>query len=412
MASYPQRKLMTDILNLPGFIVKDYGFIDEVGIVLSLENILTTVRCPHCGSSTDKLHQNNFLTIRDISWGEQKIYLKVNRRVMRCDRCQKKFREELGFVKKKRNYTERFKNKIIREVIESDLKNVAQRNDVSEQEIETMLKDVGQELRAKKPSNLRKLGIDEIAVVKGQGNYYVVLVDLEQGIPVGLVEQRTEEAVANYLKSWGDEVLSQITEVSIDLWKPYQKVAQKLMPQAIVVADRFHVMKQVNQELDSQRKKSKVAAKQLEKESEKEQILSGLNKSKYALLKNEKDLTDKQKDKLKEVKKVSPILAKMHSLKEEFRDIFETNFNWVEGLLSLGDWLRNAQEYFPKSLATIRRWLGEIIAYFDCRTTQGVVEGINNKFKLIKRRGYGFRNFDNFSLRCFLTWHFPVDFTS
>jgi transposase len=71
---------------------------------------------------------------------------------MRCDRCQKKFREELGFVKKKRNYTERFKNKIIREVIESDLKNVAQRNDVSEQEIETMLKDVGQELRVKKPS--------------------------------------------------------------------------------------------------------------------------------------------------------------------------------------------------------------------------------------------------------------------
>ena len=109
MASYPQRKLMTDILNLPGFIVKDYVFIERVGIVLSLENLVMTVRCPHCGSSTDKLHQNNFLTIRDISWGEQKIYLKVNRRVMRCaqldwlaspDRCQKKFREELGFVKK------------------------------------------------------------------------------------------------------------------------------------------------------------------------------------------------------------------------------------------------------------------------------------------------------------------------
>jgi transposase len=79
MASYPQRKLMTDILNLPGFIVKDYVFIDEVGIVLSLENLLMTVKCPYCGSSTGKLHQNNFLTIRDISWGEQKIYLKVNR---------------------------------------------------------------------------------------------------------------------------------------------------------------------------------------------------------------------------------------------------------------------------------------------------------------------------------------------
>ena len=122
------------------------------------------LRCPHCGASTDKLHQNNPLTIRDISWGEQKIYLRVNRRVMRCDRCQQKFREELGFVNKKRNYTERFKNKIIREVIESDLKNVAQRNDMSEQEIETMLKDVGSQLKVTKPFNLKKLGIDEIAL--------------------------------------------------------------------------------------------------------------------------------------------------------------------------------------------------------------------------------------------------------
>ena len=299
---------------------------------------------------------------------------------------------------------------------------------MSEQEIETMLKDVGSELKVKKPFNLKKLGIDEIAVVKGQGNYYVVLVDLEQGEIVGLVEERTEESVTSYLKSWGKEVLSQIIEVSIDLWKPYQRVAEKLMPQAIVVADRFHVMKQVNQELDSQRKKSKKEAQELENESEKEQLLSGLNKSKYALLKNEKDLTEKQKDKLEEVKKLEPTLAKMHSLKEEFRDIFETNHNWVDGLLSLADWLRNSKEYFPKSappaprkprrkdgassFGTIRRWLGEIIAYFDSRTTQGVVEGINNKLKLIKRRGYGFRNFDNFSIRCFLTWYFPVIFTS
>ena len=78
----------------------------------------------------------------------------------------------------------------------------------------------------------------------------------------------------------------------------------------------------------------------------------------------------------------------------------------------MADWLKDAREYFPESSATIRRWLGEIIAYFDHYTTQGAVEGINNKLKLIKRKGYGFRNFDNFSLRCFLTWLFPVSFTS
>jgi transposase len=44
--------------------------------------------------------------------------------------------------------------------------------------------------------------------------------------------------------------------------------------------------------------------------------------------------------------------------------------------------LKEAHEYFPKSCGTIRSWIGEIIAYFDNRTTQGVVEGINNKLKI------------------------------
>ena len=128
-------------------------------------------------------------------------------------------------------------------------------------------------------------------------------------------------------------------------------------------------------------------------------------------MKNKKELTDEQKSKLEEVKKVAPTLDKMHCLKEEFRNIFETKDNWVEGIFALGDWLKKAQKYFPTSFGTIRRWVGEIIAYFDDGTTQGVVEGINNKLKLIKRRGYGFRNFDNFSLRCLIAWHFSVNFT-
>ena len=55
------------------------------------------------------------------------MYLRINRRHMRCDCCDKKFREELPFVKKNRNYTTRFATKVIQEVIASDIKNVAQR---------------------------------------------------------------------------------------------------------------------------------------------------------------------------------------------------------------------------------------------------------------------------------------------
>ncbi|MEG4517069.1 MULTISPECIES: transposase [unclassified Microcoleus] len=93
-------------------------------------------------------------------------------------------------------------------------------------------------------------------------------------------------------------------------------------------------------------------------------------------------------------------------MKEEFRQILESIKDGVEGLFSLSDWLKNAISVFPKNCGTIIRGIGQIIAYFDRRTTQGVVEGINNKLKLIKRKAYGFRNFDNFILKSFLHWHF------
>ena len=425
MASNAELHLIERFLKLSGMKVIDYRIIEDIGIFLSLKNTKKQTNCPRCGKKTEfLLHQNNFVTIRDLPLGEQSLYLKVNRRLLRCSHCQKKFSENLGFVRKRRNYTIRFAQKIIKEVLNSDIQNVAKRNDVSEQEIETMLKDLGEELIQQKPVDLNKLGIDEIAVVKGQKNYYVVLVDLEKRKVVGLIEKRTEEKVREYLEAWGTEVLSQIKEVSIDLWKSYKNVAENLMPQAEIVADRFHVMKQVNDELDAARRKIKRETEKIQSKSKKETILEGLKKSKYVLLKNEKDLNETEQEKLKEVEKVAPILTQMHALKEELRDIFETSKDWREGLLAIADWLKDVSKYFPKSFGTIRRWIGEIIAYFDERTTQGVVEGINNKLKLIKRRAYGFRNFDgggwsglptisnhrvdNFRLRSFLTW----DFTS
>ena len=134
--------------------------------------------------------------------------------------------------------------------------------------------------------------------------------------------------------------------------------------------------------------------------------MNGLKRSKYALLKNESDLNEEQKIKLLQVKEISPTLKVMHELKEKIRIIFNQIDDWLAGLFQLGMWLSTAKEHFPISQRTIIRWLDEVIAYFDNGTTSGVVEGINNKLKLIKRSGYGFRNFDNFRARCLLNWNF------
>lgn len=308
-------------------------------------------------------------------------------------------REDLKAIPKKRTYTQRFRQKILSEVVEGTISRTAKRYGVSEQEVETMLKDLENELLEKKPQGIKRLGIDEIAVVKGQKNYYTVFVDLDTGKLMGLLNKRTQSDICQYLKSWGSEALSQIEEVSIDLWKPYKKVAEELMPQASIVADRFHVMKQVNQELDQGRKNCKKEVCKEKNTANKRRKESALNKSKYALLKNFEDLNAEQIEKIKEIEIVLPDLAKKYQLKEEFRKIFETSENWSEGILKLADWLKKALNHFSQSCQTIQSWIGEIIAYFDRRKTQGMVEGVNNKLKLIKRKAYGFRNFYNFKIR-------------
>ena len=323
---------MTELLKLEGVIVTNYQIIKEIGIVFHIENIERKTNCIYCGKESRKLHQNNELTIRDLSFGEQEVYLKINRRQMKCNKCGKKFAEELNYVPKKRTYTERFRKKIVEEVLNSDIRNTGERNKVSEQEIETMLKDIGEELMKIKPKGLKRLGIDEIAMIKGQGNYYAVLVDIDLGKMIGIVEKRTEEALIEYLKGWGEDVLGQIIEVSMDMWMGYKNVAKKLMPQAQIVADRFHVMKQVNEELDKARKEVKKEAMKIKNKKEKEKILEGLAKSKYVLLKNEENLKEKEKTKLKEVFKISSLLGEMHKLKEGFREIFEKNTDWEGGL--------------------------------------------------------------------------------
>ncbi len=406
MASFAELNIFNKIIKFPELKVKDYQFIEGFGVVLTVEKVEKKSCCPRCGKKSERLHQNHQYLVRDLSQAEHHVYLKVNRRQLKCAYCQKPFSEEFDFVEKTRTYTKRLAEKIIREVIESDVKNVAERNGLSEKEVETILKEKFSDLKTEKPLGLKKLGIDEIAWIKGHKNYCAVLVDLETRKPVDILEKRTQECLSKCFEAWGREVLDGIEEVSIDLWSGYKNLVKNLMPKAEIIADRFHVMKLVNDELDAERKALKRKLKKVKKKVKRDKLILAITNSKYSLLKNEKDLNDEQKEKLKQVKEVFPELGDMHRLKEEFIKTFEKRDSEVIGLLNLADWLRDATSKFPNSCGTIIRWLGEIIPYFKNRTTQGILEGINNKLKLIKRKGFGFKNFDNFRSISLLSFHF------
>ncbi|WP_080811251.1 transposase [Halomicronema hongdechloris] len=79
--------------------------------------------------------------------------------------------------------------------------------------------------------------------------------------------------------------------------------------------------------------------------------------------------------------------------------MFETASEWSEALFKLLDWMVDAKAYSNDSVGTLCRWFGQVLNYFENGTTNGIVEGINNRLKFIKRLGFGCSNFDNFELK-------------
>lgn len=191
---------------------------------------------------------------------------------------------------------------IVQQVLHSDVHNVAVINDLTDEEVWSMVQYVSKKKLQINLSSLKRLGIDEIALRKGQGDYIVVLVDLERKMPIGFAPSRKQVDIKKVLEGWGEAVLAQIVEVSIDLSGNYKGLVNKLLPNANVVADRFHVMEIVKHELNTARNNLRKANEENSNEIQNNRVKVALKQSKYALLKPEENLTDKQKDKLKEIR--------------------------------------------------------------------------------------------------------------
>ncbi len=210
-----------------------------------------------------------------------------------------------------------------------------------------------------------------------------VVSDIERGKLLEVIDTHQQKDIIETLKQQPLELREQVEEVSVDMWAGFPKVVKEVFPNAKLVFDRFHIMKPVNEELNKVRKQTKMTVKG----------------SKFILLKNGVDLTQEEQVKLEAILNHSQRLKLAYALKEEFREIFETCSTVESGREQLLKWLKKADSVYSSVLTTIRNHLDGICNYFLSRTTSGVMEGINNRLKLIKRQAYGFVNFDNFRTR-------------
>jgi len=236
------------------------------------------------------------------------------------------------------------------------------------------------------------LGIDEIALKKGHKDYVCVLVDLDTHEVVSVLEDRSKEFLKAYFEGLGKAFCEQIKVFCSDMWEGYIKLAEELFPNATIVVDRFHFYAHVQKGVDNCRKHFRRKFKDNE-------MLKGL---KWPLLKNEQKLSDKEQEKLHQVfeQEEFQLLKITYEAKRAFRAILEDKNDQLKAEKRINKWIKQVEDLkirhlFP-FIKTLNNWKEYILNYFLDRHTTSLVEGINNKIKAIKRRAFGFLDFNNF----------------
>lgn len=234
--------------------------------------------------------------------------------------------------------------------------------------------------------------MDEIALRKGKKDYIVILVDLDTHEVIDLLESRTKAFLIAYFTGKGNLFCEQIEVFCSDMWTAYLETAKELFINATIVVDRFHYFSYLQDVMDKTRKKFR-------KSHPKQEVLK---KSKWVLFKKPSELSEKEKQKLLELWAIPEFkeLKQIYELKNEFRAILEQKIDRKQAGILLEIWLGKAKKLANESMdifiAFYQKWQQYILNYFTYRVSTSVIEGINNKIKLIKRRGFGFASFLNF----------------
>lgn len=236
---------------------------------------------------------------------------------------------------------------------------------------------------------LTAIGIDELSYRKGH-KYVTTVTNHRTGQIVWAAEGKNAETVRCFFEQLGEQRCRAIEVVTMDMSEAYIAAVRQKVPQAQIVFDRFHVQKLVNTALDEARREEWQRLRELDKRQADK--VKGLR---WPLLKNPWKLTPTQSQRLSTLQKDNTRLYRAYLLKESFADILDRRQpNVVSSKLE--DWIgwarRSRLPGFVRVARTIRKHLDDIVAYIRWGMTNGIVEGLNNKARVIERRAYGFHS--------------------
>lgn len=199
-------------------------------------------------------------------------------------------------------------------------------------------------------------------------------------------EGRRTETLEAFFAEHGKALKGQVKGVCCDMWQPYIDVIKEHLPDATLVFDRFHITQHLLRAVDEVRRQE---ARELKKTNP-----ELLKRTRYLWLKNVENLTDRDRTRLGHLEGLNLRSGRARLLKDTFREFWDyKRKGWARRFLKKWFWWATHSRLEPmRDFAwMLRRHEEDILSYFELRIDNGLVEGMNNKAKVVSHRCYGFR---------------------
>jgi transposase len=349
--------------------------------------------CSGCGVGCSSIVDVHERVVRDLPWGAWKVWLVLEVHRVRCRRCGVRS-ERFDFVEGKHPYTRRFAAAVARDAEDAAVRRVALKWGLSPQTVARIDKRALQAWQAgRRRRPLRQMGVDELYWKVGE--CLTIVSDLELGEPIWAAPGRKKETLDRFFaEALPPARRRAVRAVCVDMYQPFQLSLREHLPGAVIVFDKFHVMKHVQAAVDETRRAEFFRQKGL-----KRALVRG---KRWLFLSRWHNLERDERRVLRAALALNRPLFKAYFLKEDIERLWTYTYEgaarrffqqWVRAIR----WQRLPA--FKKLVATLQRHLDGILSYCRHKVPFGVVEAINGNLRALIRRGRGYRDHDYLLLK-------------
>jgi transposase len=376
---------------------------------ITVESTLEGTQCRKCGREIRDFHGvDEWITLRHLPILGRKVYMRLRPKRYRCPYCEggPTTTQDLSWYSAKSPHTQAYEKYLLLQLVHATVGDVSIKEEIGYKALEGIVdRWIKAEVNWAEVKGMKILGLDEIALKKGHGDFVVIVTarSAQGEVKVlAVLPDRKKETVKQFLQAMPKGVKRAISTVCTDLYEGFINAVKEVLGKAQVVADRYHVAKLYRDCADHLRKKE---LRRLKRDLPKEQY-EEIKGAMWPFRKNQAELDKEEIALLKRLFAYSPGLKRAYAYREQLTAIFEQELSKEAAKHEIKKWRRRVKasglKCYQSFFKTLDNWLEEITNYFLHHNNSGFVEGLNNKIKVLKRRCYGIFNLAHLFQRIFL----------